>query len=440
MRATWKFLTLAALVIGSVFAVTGAVAAPPVSGAIFTTESTCTGVNLNIYGDKDDVYVDGGPAHPNAAGLPAGSYYAQVTAPDGTVLGQSVTASVTVNSAGEFAQCYQLSAILFTASSGYTAAGYDDTTNPGGEYKVWISTVSTFDNNVTKTDNFKVKETPCPEEDPECNPPGPPTATLNVAKFYDANANGFNDDAQPIVGWKVNIHDGIDFDRFTPVTMILDPDDYVVSEYHPIQANWFQTAGLLDGVAQNPINPVNVTLAADQNKTVTFGNLCVGAGGGLTLGFWSNKNGAKALSANSNAVLNGVLALNLRKADGGLLGSVNLATFQSWLLSANATNMANMLSAQLAAMKANVLNGNVVGTSLIYAPGTTSANSLGFATVNAIVAEANAELFLHGLTTSGGAQSAFRSYQEALKNALDKANNNLNFVQGTPCPFSFAGN
>jgi hypothetical protein len=33
--------------------------------------------------------------------------------------------------------------------------------------------------------------------------------------------------------------------------------------------------------------------------------------------------------------------------------------------------------------------------------------------------------------------SAFRALQEALKDALDDANNNLNFVQGTPCAFTF---
>ena len=70
MRATSKFLALAVLVIGSVFAVTGAVAAPPVSGAIFTTDSTCTGTNVNIFSSKADVYLNGGPAHPGAAGLP----------------------------------------------------------------------------------------------------------------------------------------------------------------------------------------------------------------------------------------------------------------------------------------------------------------------------------------------------------------------------------
>jgi hypothetical protein len=30
-----------------------------------------------------------------------------------------------------------------------------------------------------------------------------------------------------------------------------------------------------------------------------------------------------------------------------------------------------------------------------------------------------------------------RTAQEAVKTALDRANNNLNFVQSTPCAFSF---
>ena len=59
----------------------------PVSGAIFTTDLGCTGVNINIFQSKDDVYLDGGPAHVGAAGLPDGSYYVQVTEPNGTPLG-----------------------------------------------------------------------------------------------------------------------------------------------------------------------------------------------------------------------------------------------------------------------------------------------------------------------------------------------------------------
>jgi hypothetical protein len=98
--------------------------------------------------------------------------------------------------------------------------------------------------------------------------------------------------------------------------------------------------------------------------------------------------------------------------------------------------MAYMLSAQLAAMELNVYNGLVPSGSLIYAPGTTSANPAGFASVNDVMAEANALLLANG---NIGASSPDRVHAEALKNALDKANNNLNFVQGTPCAFSFPG-
>src|SRR6266481_4508872 len=100
---------------------------PPLPGAIFTTDSTCTEVNQNIFDNKEDVYVDGGPAHPGAAGLPDGSYCVQVTDPSGaTVLGKSDPGAVTVVD-GEFIQCYQLTSILKTGSSGFTTPGYDDT-------------------------------------------------------------------------------------------------------------------------------------------------------------------------------------------------------------------------------------------------------------------------------------------------------------------------
>ena len=57
-----------AALVATAIAALPAFAAPPLPGAIFTTDSTCTGTNLNIYGDKGDVYLDGGPTHPGAAG------------------------------------------------------------------------------------------------------------------------------------------------------------------------------------------------------------------------------------------------------------------------------------------------------------------------------------------------------------------------------------
>lgn len=254
--------------------------------------------------------------------------------------------------------------------------------------------------------------------------PGDPTpvpqARLRVIKFYDANADGVNNDGQLIDGWKVRIQDGIDFIRFTPVDMIVDPDTYTVTEFDPLETNWLHTT----------LNPVEVTLDDGDDKTVEFGNVCTGAGGGHTKGYWSNKNGQATMNDGGTWVpeINLLASLNLRNADGSHFNPLSYAQFRTWIMSANATNMAYMLSTQLSAMELNVESGMVNGGTLVYSP------TLGFVTVNNLMNLANTELGLHGTVLSG---SPYRAYQEALKNALDSANNNVNFVQATPCPFTF---
>ncbi len=400
------------------------ISAAQVTGAIFTTNSLCNGTDLNIYAAKSEVYADGGPAHPGAAGLPDGEYYVQVTEPNGTLLGTSIGASdetPVVVSGGEFQTCYQLEDILIKASD--STQGYDTTSNPGGEYKLWIGTEPTFTNSNTKTDNFKITsdDNPNPSPSPSASPTPIPQARLQVLKFYDANANGINDDNQLITGWKVRIQDGMDWIRYTPVDMIVAPDTYTVTEFMPLETNWLTTT----------INPQVVTLNNGDDKTLEFGNVCTGAGGGHTKGYWSNKNGQATMTDGGTWVpeINMLAALNLRNANGSDFNPTSYAQFKNWIGSANAVNMAYMLSAQLSAMELNVESGMVNGSQLVYSP------SLGFVTVNTLMTMANAELGLHGLTVSG---SAFRNYQEQLKNALDEANNNQNFIQATPCPFNFA--
>jgi len=440
-------IAIAFLAIAAIFLAPTVLAAPPLPGAVFTTDSTCSGVDLNIYATKDDVYINGGPAHPGAAGLAPGSYCVQVTSPDGTVLGVSAPGAVSVDGNGDFAACYQLSAILNTASSGFTTPGYDDTNNAGGEYKVWVSTDCTFTNNSTKTDNFKVVAgTP---------PPPPNNGRLCVDKFYDANADGiFNGTDQLIEetattpGWLVFISGGLlQNDYVTLVCLRLPQGSYTVSEAHSIIGNWIQTASLLDGVAQSPIaDPVSVTVNPGDDHAVLFGNTCLGAGGGLTLGFWSNKNGQKLETADDFNFLSSLCLFNAAGTDQNwpAANTQQLASaktnFSNWLLAASATNMANMLSAQLAAMELNVRHGFVSGTALVYAGscGNTGLNSE-FISINDLMAAASADLCTlgHNKTLSG---SPYRANQECLKNALDRANNNLNFVEPNPAAcggFSF---
>jgi hypothetical protein len=452
MTQKLRVLILAFVAVVAILVAVPVLAAGPISGAIFTTDSDCSGVDLNIYGDKEEVYLNGGPSHPGAAGLPDGDYYVKVTEPNGTLLGTSVGSANETPvhvTGGEFDQCYKLSDILIKNSDG--SPGYDDTTNSGGEYKAWVSTVSTFDNDLSKTDNFKVK--------PQEGGGPPPQATLHIRKYYDANANGQYDTGETyLTGWKFRIHDHIDWVRYTPANMVLDAstplNTYYVSEYMPLQSNWIETdpsTGPIDTASSMEVPPVpatgtrvqQITLENGDDETLQFGNVCLGSGGGLTMGFWSNTNGKKLYGTDDNTLL---VNLNLvqnaaKKNSGQLQGTAfdpsGFSNYSSWLLKAESTNMAYMLSAQLSAMELNVLNGKVTANSMIYAPGTPSANSAGFATVQAVMDAANAELALHPTSVQAGAT---RTYQESLMKALDRANNNLNFAQPTACAYTFPNN
>ncbi|MDP2182059.1 MAG: hypothetical protein Q8K99_05745 [Actinomycetota bacterium] len=148
-------LILAMLASSIVFATGTAFAGTPMSGAIWTTDSDGS-VNINLYDAKDKVWLNGGPIGGQQKGLPDGEYYVKVTEPAGAMLGKS-TGTVTVVD-GRFATAVRLVDFVKTTSSGYTAFGYDDTTNNGGEYKVWLSKNPAFPNDESKTDNFKVKD------------------------------------------------------------------------------------------------------------------------------------------------------------------------------------------------------------------------------------------------------------------------------------------
>jgi len=420
----WTFIVLGTALIGLV--ITSVALMAPLPGAIFTTDVNCNGTDLNIYASKADVYIDGGPAHTGAAGLPQGEYYVQVTEPNGTLLGTSIGTTdetpVVVNAAGEFVQCYKLQDIVRRASNPgpfpVAPDGYDDTTNPGGEYKVWVSRVSNFANDDTKTDNFKVATGGTVEQ-----------ATLNVIKYYDTNANGVQDPTDvEIVGWEVLVGAQANFPsivetKLTPATIIVSPGCYTAQEGDA--TGWIHTTPKIDSKA----------VVNGGTTTISFGNVCLGPGGGLTLGFWSNKNGQALITSTDLQHLRDDFCL--RNADGSEFNPTTNAQVKSFLLGATATNMSNMLSAQLATMYLNVAHGFVNGNALIFAGSNPSGCNVpvsgnGFITINALINDAKTELCAHGLVLSGNPE---RACQEFKKTALDKANNNLNFVQGPgACP------
>ena len=94
-----------------------------------------------------------------------------------------------------------------------------------------------------------------------------------------------------------------------------------------------------------------------------------------------------------------------------------------WILAKSDDNMAYKLSSMLAAMELNVFNGFVDEDALVYCP--LSVDPSGTISIKLLMEKANQELCDHPLTPVG---SDFRSWQETLKDVLDDANNNLNWV------------
>ena len=297
--------------------------------------------------------------------------------------------------------------------------------------------------------------------------PGPfVTPFIQVLKFCDANANGLLDPQENgIGGWPIalnpdpNLCSGPTDVNGLLLCASLPIGSYSVSEGSSLSCS--QTATCVGGVCgicsgsgdacgndgncdvgagetclPNPIsNPVAVDLAAGQAVQIAFGNACRGAGGGRTLGFWSNKNGQKLITADALAMLRD---LYLVDGNGTAFDPTTNAQVAAWLTSAKAKNMAYMLSAQLAAMQLNVFTGKVSATALVFAglepvgctiPGL---SATGYITIEDLMSDANDELVPPGNVTL--AKNPERICQAFKQRALDAANNNRNFVV---CPATF---
>jgi hypothetical protein len=434
-----------------------------VAGAAYTTfvdAAQCLGgspkgVNCNNYASKDGVYMSGGPTN-GAYNLSDGQYYFSVLDPGsqngGFVDGAPGNLSSPHDTAADRTFTITSSTISY-AGPHLTGTGldgkpiiqlmpYDDTTNNGGVYILAICQVGATSASQCKYDAFRVQAGTCTGDG--CDPQ-PVFPIVTGEKYYDGNADGQLDNGEVgIAGWRIDFHDGVSdvlvTDGDGTFTVQLVADDYVFFEEQALGSitlqqggtisKWWQTGNTVNqtqtsGNASATLNDdKSYSIHVEDNSMVSgvfFGNLCLGKGGGLTLGFWSNKNGQALITS---ADLASLTALYLVNAAGSNFDPTTKAQVKSWLLSATATNMAYMLSAQLATMELNVSHGFVTSSTLIYAPGVVSGQT--FVSVAQVMSLANASLGAHPYTVSAGAD---RTYQEALKNALDNANNDKTFVE-----------
>jgi hypothetical protein len=512
-----------------------------INGAIYTSVYDGTIVNENVgYEGKQFVYLNGGPQNTGGSELTPGQYFFQVTTPNDVLLSTDSgwCRMISVGSDGRFAGAFDPGGGLCTtgvhangATNPANGGGvsvqlipYLDTTNNGGEYKVWLieagcsgltveGSIINFKGGCKKTDNFKVKKCanglpadpngicqtppelcpdgvtpipeggvgfcPCPDGSTPTTPgvclcpdgvtpiPPPPGTceqnrppliiTVTGSKYLDLSADGVKGPGAENGIANVDINLTVGSDLYTLSTdgagnwsrqFSFDPDPNDPNGYlgYPVSfkaceeamsGNWVQTGPLVGALSGSFASLADAnrcwTMGTLDNDTgLDFGNICVGvAGGGLTKGFWHNKNGYKVMTTN---MLPGgcyptlVASVPLIKPDGTLFVGTILQ-FQNWLVNTNASNMASQLSAQTAAMWLNVkCNPNgVADGSMIYEPSLTQygiGNSLGFSSINDVLAAAIAELNAHPNTVGG----PYRAKQEALKTALDRGNNNLNWV------------
>lgn len=200
-------------------------------GAIQTTTSGGTTVDGNIYADKSLVYLNGGPQNGNAHGLPDGTYYFQVTDPSGGTRLSSDDIScreLTVTNgvvSGSTGTCPHANGTQDPGDGAIPVQliPYDDTPNTGGEYKVWLTPIGSYDvancsagggsfgfcNSNSKTDNFKVLKSndPCIVNGAVDLINCPVLWPISGVKFYDTNGNGVQDPGEPgIQGWQINLY------------------------------------------------------------------------------------------------------------------------------------------------------------------------------------------------------------------------------------------
>ena len=282
--------------------------APQFHGAIYTSVADGTTVNANLYDAKQDVYLNGGPQNLHAAGLPDGTYYFQITNPNGAVLLStdpvvcrqlSVVNGAVSGATGP--SCKHTNGIFNNANGSMPVQmiPFLDTPNNGGEYKAFLVSQDAgigcgsdkvfaatdgigleFPLSCAKTDNFKVRK--------------PLDANIVACKFNDLNGNGKQDDGEPtIAGWPITatgVADGVGLPNQTVATVtgadgcvaftVPAASNVPVTLTEGTDANWYQTAPANGSYPASGTSPayavaggaVSAVINGGQILDIDFGN------------------------------------------------------------------------------------------------------------------------------------------------------------------------
>jgi protocatechuate 3,4-dioxygenase beta subunit len=279
----------------------------PVTGAIFTSLDDGSTTNHNLYDSKLDVYLNAGPglnAPRDAAGLPDGDYYFQVTDPSGKWLLSTdpvkcrkfrVTDGVISEFLSQTTQCYKdgkqygmhdIGDSYYQDAISIQLMPFDDTPNNGGVYKVWVTPIGEFTGDpeqvdsggkfhgfvprYCKTDNFKVKEQKPVKDKPE----------ITIKKFEDLNGDGDWDAGEPALsGWLVYVTNPLGstnnfWTDSNGCIVILAPLNGFYTIEEEVPEGWQNTALIVNGVVETPSTSVKITVRDKKSMSyeVIFGN------------------------------------------------------------------------------------------------------------------------------------------------------------------------
>tara|TARA_R110002072_G_scaffold241027_1_gene399507 strand:- start:45771 stop:47195 length:1425 start_codon:yes stop_codon:yes gene_type:complete len=232
--------------------------------------------------------------------------------------------------------------------------------------------------------------------------------------FNDANSNGSQEAGEEgLSGWQVNLVDGA-----TTITATTD----AAGEYcfENVGAGSFTVELVLQsGYTATTSSSNAIESCACANKAggdfgVAQSSMNCNA---RTIGYWRNRHG-RALVQQFN-ILPMLPALCIVNQCGQYVCPANICQYSTWLRRANSWNMAYMLSAQLVAMHNNVVVGYVDSNCVINDP------CLGLLTIEQLMQQAVVSLCANPFTPSCSGPA--REAQRKLKDALDRANNNLNW-------------
>lgn len=434
------------------------------SGAIFTTVEDGSFVNANIYQNKNDVYLDGGPplnAPSTAAGLDPGNYYFQVTDPSGKVLLSQDPVKCrefVVNSAGVISavvpathpnpnkQCEHSTGI----DGDHAADGaitvqlmpYQNTPNNGGVYKVWATFVEDFQGDPkrvdnpcsqgcfhgfipahSKTDNYKVRGRTIPPR-------------ITVLKWYDYDQDGVEevgtvDHEVFLPGWKVSIKDPLGTTTYGYTPVIIDPADegeYEICELDPNESGWFATADKC----------FVIEVANEDDVVVEFGNVYrMPFQGGLTIGYWKTHSslgpaGPRDATFDELPIVLGVPSNGISAPEVNVTTEAIAVDVLTTASEGCSGDCLVQLKAQLLGAKLNCLAFDGFCSATLGLPGPT---------VQSIIDAADELLddVANGVITG---EAAIKAIAEPLKTQLDSANNNghtpvLWVVSPIPGPYTF---